>query len=218
MLITTVTILSLVIGRITGLRIDGWMGAIVSIFVIIAGFNVAKDTLEPLLGEAIDKETYDKITKKVESYNGILGCHDLIIHNYGPSHVMATIHVEMEAKENLEDIHEIIDKIERDILREMEIFLVIHVDPVDLYDEESIRRKREILNIVTEIEPKASVHDFRVTREEEKIQLFFDVVIPYSYGEKQKKQLVSDMNAKIKQINENYELIITLDNSFTGES
>ncbi len=216
-LITSVTIVSIIIGRITGLRIDGWMGAIVSVVVIIAGFNIAKETLEPLLGEAIDKETYDKVTEKVESYKGILGSHDLIVHNYGPSHIMATIHVEVESKENLEGVHEIIDRIERDVLRELGIFLVIHVDPVDLEDEENLLRKQAILGVIGEIEPKASVHDFRIVEEEERIRLIFDMLIPYSYGEKQREQLLKAMEKALKELNEKYELVVTLDNSFVNE-
>ncbi|SHO54044.1 cation diffusion facilitator family transporter [Anaerocolumna xylanovorans] len=216
-LITSVTILSIVIGKATGLKIDGWMGALVSAVVIIAGFNIAKETLEPLLGEAIDKETYENITKRVEGYKGILGCHDLIVHNYGPSHIMATIHVEVQAKENLEGVHEIIDRIERDILREMGIFLVIHVDPVNLEDEESLSRKKEIIDIIKKIEPEASVHDFRIIEEDDKVKLIFDMLIPYSYGEKQRKQLLSDMDKELKKLNERYEPVVTLDNSFIGE-
>lgn len=216
-LITSVTILSIVIGKITGLKIDGWMGALVSAVVVIAGFNIAKETLEPLLGEAIDKETYENITKKVESYKGILGSHDLIVHNYGPSHIMATIHVEVEAKENLEGVHEIIDKIERDILREMGIFLVIHVDPVDLEDEENLLRKQKILEVIGKLEPKASVHDFRIIEEDGKIKLIFDMLIPYSYGEKRREELLFDMDKALKELNERYELVVTLDNSFIGE-
>lgn len=216
-LITSVTILSILVGKITGLKVDGWMGAVVSIVVLIAGFNIAKETLEPLLGEAIDKETYETVTKKVESYKGILGCHDLIVHNYGPSHIMATIHVEVEANEGLEDVHEIIDRIERDILREMGIFLVIHVDPVDMEDEEKIRKKNEIMAAVREIEPEADFHDFRIIEEEEKIKLIFDMMIPYSYGEKQKIKLIADMEKVLKAMDSRYELIVTLDNSFIAE-
>jgi len=216
-LITSVTIISILIGKFTGLKIDGWMGAIVSLVVLLAGFNIAKETLEPLLGEAIDKETYDGITKKVESYKGILGCHDLIVHNYGPSHIMATIHVEVESKENLEGVHEIIDKIERDILREMGIFIVIHVDPVNLEDEESQIRKKEVIAIIKEIEPEVSIHDFRIIDEQDKLKLIFDMVLPYSYGEKEKEQLLYKIEAAVKSIDVKYELLITIDNSFIGE-
>ncbi len=216
-LITSVTIISILIGKFTGLKIDGWMGAIVSLVVLLAGFNIAKETLEPLLGEAIDKETYDGITKKVESYKGILGCHDLIVHNYGPSHIMATIHVEVESKENLEGVHEIIDKIERDILREMGIFIVIHVDPVNLEDEESQIRKKEVIAVIKEIEPEVSIHDFRIIDEQDKLKLIFDMVLPYSYGEKEKEQLLQKIEAAVKSIDVKYELVITIDNSFIGE-
>lgn len=216
-LITSVTIISILIGKFTGLKIDGWMGAIVSLVVLLAGFNIAKETLEPLLGEAIDKETYDGITKKVEGYKGILGCHDLIVHNYGPSHIMATIHVEVESKEDLEGVHEIIDKIERDILREMGIFIVIHVDPVNLEDEESQIRKKEVIAVIKEIEPEVSIHDFRIIDEQDKLKLIFDMVLPYSYGEKEKEQLLHKIEAAVKSIDVKYELVITIDNSFIGE-
>lgn len=130
---------------------------------------------------------------------------------------MATIHVEVESKENLEGVHEIIDRIERDVLRELGIFLVIHVDPVDLEDEENLLRKQAILGVIGEIEPKASVHDFRIVEEEERIRLIFDMLIPYSYGEKQREQLLKAMEKALKELNEKYELVVTLDNSFVNE-
>ena len=102
------------------------MGVCVSLFVIYAGFNIAKDTLLPLLGEAVDKEVYQELTEIIESYDGIVGSHDLIVHNYGPSHIMATIHVEVSNSAEIGEIHSVIDEIERDVLREKGIILVIH--------------------------------------------------------------------------------------------
>ena len=216
-LITSTTILSVIIGKVTGLAIDGYMGAIVSIFVLIAGFNIAKETLEPLLGEAIGRETYEEITKKVESYNGILGCHDLIIHNYGPSHMMGTIHVEVSNSLDLTIAHEIIDHIERDILRDMNIFLVIHMDPVETKNHKVLAETHIIKEKIFELEPNAAIHDFRIVEEHDKKRLIFDMEIPYSYDEKKKKLLLRKIEDMLYAMDENYETLITVDNSYIAD-
>lgn len=213
-LITTVTVLSIIIGKVTGLAIDGWMGVTVSIFVLVAGYKIARETLEPLLGTAISREVYDKITEKVESYDFILGSHDLIVHNYGPSNTMATIHVEVPRTINFEKAHEIIDQIERDILREMNIFLVIHLDPVETEDMIVLEKKKEITEIIRTIEPDATMHDFRIVNEDGKRKLIFDIVIPYSYNTEEKNILTTKIEKKIEESNENDKAVITVDYSY----
>lgn len=213
-LITSVTVLSIIVGKLSGVPIDGWMGTIVSIFVLLAGFNIAKETLEPLIGPAISRETYEKITEKVESYESILGSHDLIVHNYGPSRTMATIHVEVPRTTNLETAHEIIDGIERDILREMNIFLVIHLDPVETEDVTVLEKKEEIDDLIHSIEPKATMHDFRISEEGDRRKLIFDIVIPYSYKTKDQPLLISQIENKITEINHKDQAVITVDYSY----
>ncbi len=213
-LITTVTVLSIMIGKLTGVPVDGWMGTIVSIFVLLAGFNIAKETLEPLIGPAISRETYEKITDKVESYECILGSHDLIVHNYGPSHTMATIHVEVPRTTKLEAAHEIIDRIERDILREMNIFIVIHLDPVETEDITVLEKRKEVVDMIHSIEPKATMHDFRISEEGEIRKLIFDIVIPYSYKTKDQLLLISQIEDKITEINHKDQAVITVDYSY----
>jgi cation diffusion facilitator family transporter len=216
-LITSVTVLSIIVGKLTGVPIDGWMGTIVSIFVLLAGFNIAKETLVPLIGPAISRETYEDITKKVESYDCILGSHDLIVHNYGPSRTMATIHVEVPSKTKLEEAHEIIDRIERDILREMNIFLVIHLDPVETEDMNVLEKRQEVVDIIHSIEPNATMHDFRISEEGESRKLIFDIVIPYSYKTKDKLVLTTQIEKRIKEINEQDQAVITVDYSYIEE-
>jgi cation diffusion facilitator family transporter len=216
-LITTATILSIVIGKLTGFAIDGWMGLIVSVFVLIAGVNIAKETLEPLLGEAVDREVYNTITSKVESYEGIIGSHDLIVHNYGPSHTMATIHAEVRNDINLEEAHETIDLIERDILRELSIFLVIHMDPVEVNDRKVLDKKKMIVDVIHQIEPKANIHDFRIVNGEHQINLIFDLVVPYSYNEKQEKDLLEKINEELQKLDARYQTVITIENSFIAD-
>lgn len=213
-LITSVTVISIIVGKLTGVPVDGWMGTIVSIFVLLAGFNIAKETLVPLIGPAVSRETYDKITEKVESYECILGSHDLIVHNYGPSRTMATIHVEVPRTSNLEDTHEIIDRIERDILREMNILLVVHLDPIETQDIGVLEKREEVEKLIHRIEPEATIHDFRIIKEGGQRRLIFDMEIPYSYKMKDKQQLINEIEKTIQDIDQNDRAVITVDHSY----
>ncbi|QHQ59857.1 cation diffusion facilitator family transporter [Anaerocolumna sedimenticola] len=216
-LITTTTIVSVIIGQLTGFMVDGWMGVIVSVFVILAGINIARETLEPLLGEAVDREVYEAITKKVEEYEGIIGSHDLIVHNYGPSHTMATIHAEVPNDVNLEEAHETIDRIERDVLREMGIFLVIHMDPIEINDQKVVEKKEVVIQVVKDLEPKSNIHDFRVVNGENHINLIFDLVVPFSYNEQQEQELLLKIEEALRKIDERYQIVITIENSYIAE-
>jgi len=215
--VTTTTIISVLFTKITGYNIDGWMGMIVSVFVLFAGFNIAKDTLMPLLGEAVDRELYENITKKVESYQGIIGSHDLIIHNYGPSHIMATIHTEVPNNSNIDDIHEIIDKVERDILRELGIFIVIHMDPVEISNVKVLEEKKLVQKVVKDYDENVQIHDFHVIKQFESVQLVFDLVVPYSYNKAEKEKFREKVVEEVRAVNSNYECIITVENSFVAE-
>lgn len=213
-LVTSATVLSLFVGKWTGLSVDGYMGVIVSVVVLLAGFNIAKDTLKPLLGEAIDREVYDRITAKVEGYDGILGSHDLIVHNYGPTHSMATIHAEVSNESDIEAAHELVDRIEREVLRDLDIFLVIHMDPVEVRDRAVAEHKQMVADIVRGLEPEASIHDFRVVNGKDRMNLIFDLVIPYSYDEKKEMELVHQIMEQVKEKDGRCECVMHLENSF----
>lgn len=215
--VTSATIISIIIGYFTGLNIDGWMGFIVSLFVMLAGFNIARDTLMPLLGEAVDRETYERITNKVKSYEGILGTHDLIAHNYGPSNIMATIHAEVSNDADMEQVHETIDQIERDILKEMDIFLVIHMDPIEINNKKVLEKKSTVEKIVKYFEPKASIHDFRVVNGEKSMNLIFDLVVPHAYKKKDEQALSKKITKKIRAIYKNSHCVITIENSYVTD-
>lgn len=216
-LVTGATVLSLIIGKLTGLAVDGYMGLAVSAMVLAAGFHIAKDTLKPLLGEPVDREVYDKLTEKVEGYEGIVGSHDLIVHNYGPTHSMATIHAEVPNDMEMEAAHELIDRIEREVLRDLNIFLVIHMDPVEMRDEKVMELKLFVAGLVGELEPHASIHDFRMVRGKSQINLIFDLVLPYSYQKEQEMQLVHEIIVRMKAVDERYECIMNIENSYIQE-
>ena len=218
-IVTSATIISILVGKYTGVVIDGWVGFFVSVFVLLAGFNIAKDTLMPLLGEAIGREKYEEITKYVENYEGIVGSHDLILHNYGPTHIMGSIHAEVKSNGNMDEIHDIIDGIEQDVLRDMGIFLVIHMDPVQIDNEKVINYKNTIIKLVHDLEPEATIHDFRMVEGGRCVggSIFFDLVVPYSYTGKARKEIQEILVEQINDQFEQYECKITIESSFIAE-
>ena len=211
---TSATVLSIIICHFTSINVDAIAGLIVSAIVIWSGISIAKDTLEPLIGERIPAELYQKITDIVESYDGIVGTHDLIVHNYGPNRSMATIHAEVPNDVNIDVSHEIIDKIERDVKKDLNILLVIHMDPVEMRDEEVLSLREKTSRIVHALDPELNFHDFRVLKENEQRNLIFDLVVPDSYSEKDANRVMHQLVSLLHEMDENVECIITLDRSF----
>lgn len=215
---TGATILSLIFFRFTGINIDGIVGVGVALVVMWAGVGIAKDTLEPLIGEAIDPEIYKEIKNFVESYDGIEGTHDLLVHNYGPGRSMASIHAEVPNDVDIEQSHEIIDRIERDAAKKLGIFLVIHMDPVEMKDQRVIRIRNNAVQILKELDPACSIHDFRVVRGEKQINLIFDMVIPIEYDEKMREQLPRQLTERLKEADPRYECVITVEYDYVAKN
>ena len=211
---TSATVISIVICHFTSINVDAIAGLIVSGIVICSGVSIAKDTLEPLIGQRVPSELYQKITDMVESYEGIVGAHDLIVHNYGPNRSMATIHAEVPNDVSIEASHEIIDRIERDAKKELNILLVIHMDPVEMRDEEVLELRDKTSHIVHALDPELHFHDFRVLKENEQKNLIFDLVVPDSYTEKDANRVMHQLIALLHEMEKNVDCIITLDRSF----
>ncbi|MCI8599601.1 MAG: cation transporter [Lachnospiraceae bacterium] len=214
---TSATILSILFYYFTGINIDGYVGIAVALVVIWAGIGIAKDTLEPLIGEAVDPEVYRLITDMVERYDGILGSHDLIVHNYGPTRSLASIHAEVPSDVDIEVSHEIIDKIERDVARELGIFLVIHMDPVAIRDGRTAEVKKSVAAVVQEIDNRLTIHDFRMVDGEQQINLIFDVVVPYTYQGKELTKLQLNIIEKVSALDSRYHCVMTLEKSYVAE-
>lgn len=211
---TSATVISIVICHFTSINVDAIAGLIVSGIVIWSGVSIAKDTLEPLIGQRVPSELYQKITDMVESYEGIVGAHDLIVHNYGPNRSMATIHAEVPNDVSIEASHEIIDRIERDAKKELNILLVIHMDPVEMRDEEVLELRDKTSHIVHALDPELHFHDFHVLKENEQKNLIFDLVVPDSYTEKDANRVMHQLIALLHEMEKNVDCIITLDRSF----
>lgn len=215
---TGATIFSLVFFGATGINIDGFVGAGVALVVMWTGIGIARDTLEPLIGEAIDPEEYEKIKSFVESYDGIEGTHDLIVHNYGPGRSMASIHAEVPNNVDIERSHEIIDRIERDAGKNLGIFLVIHMDPIETRDESVLEIRQRTAEILDELDPACSLHDFRVVPGEGQVNLIFDMVIPIEYDEKMRKELPQRLAERVKEIDPRYQCVITVDYDYVAKT
>ena len=213
---TTATIASIIFFRITGINIDGYVGIAVSLVVMWAGIGIARDTLEPLLGEAATPEDYIKITKFVEGYDGIVGSHDLIVHNYGPGRNMASIHAEVPNDVDIEVSHEIIDRIERDAAKMLGIFLVIHMDPVETKNEHVLKVKSQVIEIMEALDKNASIHDFRMVDGEKQINLIFDMVVPYEYSKEKEKELKESFCKLIRMHDDRYRCVITVERSYVA--
>lgn len=211
---TLATIFSIAVFGIFGVNIDGIVGLIVSVLVLIAGINIAKDTLAPLLGEAIDPEIYRQITEFVESYDGIVGSHDLIVHNYGPSRSMASIHAEVPSEVNIEVSHEIVDRIEKEAGEKLGVFLVIHMDPVEVNNAQVTHLKEMAVEVITGLDSRLSLHDFRVVEGTRRINLIFDLVVPRDYTKVMQDELKQQVCQKIKERDERCYCVIQVENSF----
>ncbi len=215
---TSATILSLIFFAITDINIDGIVGVGVALVVMWAGVGIAKDTLEPLIGQAIDPEVYEEIKHFVEKYDGIEGTHDLIVHNYGPGRSMASIHAEVPNDVDIEQSHEIIDRIERDAAKELGIFLVIHMDPVEMRDKRVLRIRDKTVEILQDLDPACTIHDFRMVPGEKQTNLIFDMVVPIDYDEKKKSDLSQQLIERIKAVDPHCECVITVESDYVAQS
>ena len=192
------------------------MGLGVALVVMWAGFSIAKDTLEPLIGEAVDPEIYEKIKKYVEKYEGIVGTHDLIVHNYGPNRSMASIHAEVPNDVNIETSHEIIDRIEREAVEELGIFLVIHMDPIETKDHQVLMIRGQVEELLKKLDPDSSIHDLRVVNGEEQINIIFDMVVPFRYSDEVKERLQYELIDGLQKIDPRYQCVITVEHSYVS--
>ncbi len=211
---TSATIVSILICHFTSVNIDAYAGLLVSLIVMWAGISIAKDTLEPLIGQGADPDLYRRITKAVKAYDGIVGTHDLIVHNYGPGRSIASIHAEVPRDVNIEVSHEIIDKIEREVGAKLNILLVIHMDPVETHDAEVLAMKEKLSCIIAALDPELAFHDFRVVKGQERINLIFDLEIPFSYGQKESERVAGQIRALMKEIDPRFECVIDMEKSF----
>lgn len=211
---TTAVVISLLVTNFFELNIDGYMTVVVAIFILIGGVKLVKETISPLIGEAPDAKFIEKVCYDILSFRGVLGYHDLVVHTYGPGKTFITVHVEVDAANNVLESHNLIDSIERYINDKYQTNLVIHMDPVETKDEYTLTIKKQFEEIVKSIAPVLNFHDFRIVKGSNNINVIFDLEVP-DYFEIHEKDLIDKINKKAKRINPKFNLIIIIDVIFT---
>ncbi len=211
---TGTVIISIIIGNFTDFPVDGIMGTIVSGLVIFTGFKVARDTVSLLLGNSPSKEVVDQITDTILSGEGIIGIHDLVVHEYGPGRIMASVHAEVPSDVDIVKIHEVIDSLEQKILKDFGINIVVHMDPVSVNCEKTEELKKLVSSFVKEYNSEFSIHDFRIVDGENKINLIFDMAVPCYLSEKERENAVSEISEKLYETDNRFNAVINIDNAF----
>ena len=210
---TFAVLISMAVVHITGYNIDGWCGCIVACFVLYAGYNAAKDTLNPLLGEPPSKEFVEEIRSIVLTHPEIIGIHDLVVHDYGPGRRMISLHGEVAGNSNIFEIHDVIDRIEKELGQKLGCEAVIHMDPVEVDNEKIAEIKTELSEKIQDKLPEVSIHDFRMVQGPTHTNLIFDVVVPYEY-EKTGSQVKAEIEDIVSKSWENYFAVIHVDHSY----
>ena len=179
---TSTVLLSMLIGKWTGLKIDGYSGLLVALFICYTGIRAAKETVSPLLGQSPTQEFVEKIQNIVLEQDGVIGVHDLVVHDYGPGRRMISLHAEVPADENLILLHDAVDNLEKLLRNECGCEAVIHMDPVEMNNTETNRLRTETRAILAQIDERLTLHDFRVVSGPTHTNLVFDVVVPFGFS------------------------------------
>ena len=211
---TGAVLLAMIISKIFTINLDSYMGLVVSLFIIISGVKLVKETISPLIGEAPSKEFVKEVVDKIKAHEGVLGIHDLVFHSYGPLKTFITAHVEVDSQVDVLVSHDMIDNIEQEF-RDEKINLVIHMDPIDTTDQETVELRKKIGEIVHSIDENLNYHDFRMVKGFTHTNLIFDVVVPNKF-KLTNEQLLNEIVVRVKEIDEKYNVVITFDNNYIG--
>ena len=210
---TTAVLISMLVSRVIGVPIDGWCGCLVACFVLYAGYGAARDTLNPLLGEPPSGEFVEEIKKTVMAHPEILGIHDLVVHDYGPGRRMISLHGEVAGDSDIFEIHDVIDRIEKELNQKLGCEAVIHMDPIE-NNNQKVSETRELLTekIRTRY-PEVTIHDFRMVQGPTHTNLIFDAVVPFGF-EKTNEEVRAGIEKLVSETWENYFAVVHVEQSY----
>ena len=211
---TGAVIIATVLSHVTKLSLDGYMGLLVALFILYSGVNLVKETLDPILGKAADEDLVREIEKRILSYPGVYGTHDLMIHDYGPGRQFGSVHVEVAAEEDVLKSHDMVDNIERDFLKELNIHLIVHMDPIITKDESVNNLRHWLAKEVKKVHEELTIHDLRVVPGETHTNVIFDCVVPRGL-EKSDEEIKEAIDLLVKVTYPTYYCVITVDHSYT---
>lgn len=214
---TSAVVIATVIGSFLPFRIDGFVGIAVAVYILYGGYGLAKDTIDLLLGTPPSRETIDAISGIVMSRDEIVGIHDLMVHDYGPGRVFASLHAEVPDDSDMVHIHEVVDDAERQILAETGILTVIHTDPITVNNEYVDGLKAMVLECAREIFPGCSIHDFRITDGENRINLIFDLVLTDVGDPSERDRIANAVSERIRGRDVRFNTVITAEEDYSGQ-
>lgn len=206
---TSAVLVSVLITPLVGYNTDGIMGLAVAIFIMYSGVVLMKETIQPLLGEGADEALSDRIKSAVMGYEGVVGVHDLEVHNYGPGRMFASVHAEVPAEQDVLESHDLIDNIERELSRSMGLHLTIHMDPIVTNDPELDDLRRELAGILASFE-RVQYHDLRLVRGTTHTNMLFDLVVPFGYSISD-EELCRRVDEAVRANHHTYFTVITVD-------
>ena len=213
---TSAVLAGIIITLLTGVNLDGWLGLLVAVLITISGIRLVMETSQPLLGMAPSQELVQSIYSRILSYDGIIGLHDLEVHSYGEGRIFASVHCEVDADQDIMISHDIIDNIERDFLQDSGIHLVIHLDPVQIHDDRTQKLYHQVREMVAQLSPEYSIHDFRVVWATTHSNLIFDMVVPYGLSQSD-EEVARAMGQLIQErLGKNYFAVVTIDHDYIG--
>ena len=210
---TTAVLVATLVAQFTGLNIDGWVGMLVALFILFSAYKAAKETLSPLLGQTPEPEFVEHIQQIVLSYPEVQNVHDLVVHDYGPGRVMISLHAEVPADGDLLQLHDVIDNIEHRLKKELGCMAVIHMDPIVTNDAHTTALHQAVAEQVKTIDPRLTIHDFRIVPGPSHTNLIFDVVVPYDVklsGEQVRRRI----GELVAQMDGNYFAVVQIDSSY----
>lgn len=211
---TSAVLLAMLIGRWTGLAVDGYVGMVVALFILFSAYKAAKETLSPLLGQAPDPELVQRIRDIVAEHDTVVGIHDLVVHDYGPGRQMVSLHAEVPASGDILQLHDVIDNIERELHEKLHVQAVIHMDPIVTDDETVDALRRQVAELVRQVEPRMTVHDLRVIRGTTHTNLVFDAVLPLDAAITP-AEAGRRIREKVAELDGDYYAVVTVEHSFT---
>lgn len=212
---TTAVLIASLVGHFTQLRIDGWCGILVALFILWSGLNSARDTLDPLLGQPPSPEFVAKIRGIVMAHQEVLGVHDLIVHDYGPGRRMISLHAEVPANENVLELHDEIDNIETELREKLGCEAVIHMDPIVVDDGVTEETRQRVAALVTCIDDQISIHDFRMVSGPTHTNVIFDAVVPFQFRLTD-EQVREKIKTAVRTLNGNYFAVVKVERSYTA--
>lgn len=214
-LATLIVLLAMLASHFFGWQIDGWCGLMVSLFILKGGIGSAKDTVDELLGHAPDPELVREIEQTVLAHPEISAVHDLIVHDYGAGRMMVSLHAEVSAQGDLLALHDVVDNAEREIRGKLGCFATIHMDPVQTDDAAVSEMYHKVKDMVRQIDPALSMHDFRIVPGPTHTNLIFDVVTPHHFGMSD-AQIKAQLEKKVREMGKDYYAVIEIEKSYVG--